>query len=170
MRRLARHTTGSAIMEFTLVGIPIIFLLISLFEVGRGMWTYHMVAASVKAGTRYASVHGLDCTIPPNSCLVTIGQIAGRIQQSGRGLLWDQLNLTFTPANGTAVTCTLDNCLSNTSTFPPLASNSPGIPIAISGTYPFRSIISMFWPGAGHPAGMFAATNFGTVSKEVIQF
>jgi Flp pilus assembly protein TadG len=39
--RRKRTRRGSSILEFVLVGIPIIFVLISLFEISRGMWTYH---------------------------------------------------------------------------------------------------------------------------------
>src|SRR5882762_5274489 len=53
---------GSNILEFTLVGIPLVFILISTFEMARGMWNYHVMAYAVKEGTRYASVHGNNCT------------------------------------------------------------------------------------------------------------
>jgi Flp pilus assembly protein TadG len=167
---------GSTLIEFTLVGIPMMFVLISIFELSRGMWTYHTLASAIKAGARYTVVHGQNCTIAPNACTVTIAQIAGRIRSAGPGLLPDQLNLTFTPATGSAISCPLGGsdpsaCLTNTTTWPPTGANSPGQDVMVSGTYPFRSIISMLWPGAGHSTvGTFAATNFGAVSKEQMQF
>src|SRR4051812_36013396 len=67
---------GQTLVEFTFVGIPIIFILISIFEVSRGMWIYHTLAYSVKVGIRYASVHGINCvntTRNQNACRVNMG-------------------------------------------------------------------------------------------------
>ena len=62
-------------LEMTLVGIPIIFILISIFEMSRGMWMYHTAAHSVKLGVRIATTHGENCVYNPpsttNSCSVT---------------------------------------------------------------------------------------------------
>jgi hypothetical protein len=65
-------------LEFVLIGIPVIFVLISIFEIARGMWTYHTMAYAVREGVRYASVHGKGCA-SPNTCQVTIGQITSVI-------------------------------------------------------------------------------------------
>ena len=51
---------GSSMVEFALVGIPLIFILISIFEISRGMWMYETVAHAVREGARYAAVHGQD--------------------------------------------------------------------------------------------------------------
>ena len=41
-KRLFRSRCGGqSLVEFTLVGIPLIFVLISVFEISRGMWMYH---------------------------------------------------------------------------------------------------------------------------------
>ena len=78
---------GSAMIEFTLVGIPMIFLLISIFEMSRAMWNYHTLAFAIREGTRYAVVHGSGCsTDPRNSCQATVAQVAQRIQDAGIGL------------------------------------------------------------------------------------
>ena len=47
----SRGRTGSTLIEFTLVGIPLIFVLISTFEMARGMWNYQTLAYAVRAGT-----------------------------------------------------------------------------------------------------------------------
>ena len=65
--RRNRTRRGSSILEFVLVGIPIIFVLISLFEISRGMWTYHTMAYAVREGVCYATVHGKGCA-SPNTC------------------------------------------------------------------------------------------------------
>lgn len=155
---------GSSLLEFTLVGIPLIFLLISIFEISRGMWIYHTLAHAIKEGTRYASVHGQDCATSPNSCAVTVADVAARIRDAGVGLIPTQFqNITLglavpgspTPVN--PVTCsTLDACLQMTTTYWPSGAPgqpinpmaAPGMDVLMSGQYPFSSAIALLWPGA----------------------
>ncbi|HZT33587.1 MAG TPA: TadE/TadG family type IV pilus assembly protein [Bryobacteraceae bacterium] len=167
MRR-SRAQRGNTLLEFTLVGIPLIFLLISTFEMARGMWIYHTLAYAVREGTRYAVVHGVDCATAPNSCQVTVGQVAGRIRQAAPGLLPAQMSLVLTAANGT-VTCALSDCLSNTSNWPSAPGSSAGLALQISAAYPYQSLISMLWPGGANLAP-FGAFNLSASSKQAIQF
>jgi Flp pilus assembly protein TadG len=162
---------GAAILEFTLVGIPIIFVLISTFEMGRGMWMYHTLAAGVKEGTRYAIVHGQNCGLTPNTCTVTMSQIASKIATSGTGLsgAGSAVTLTFTDAGGTATSCTLSNCPATR--FPPATESAPGLKVTIKGSYAFSSVICMLWPGAGAGAyGPSGTVNLAASSSEAIQF
>ena len=184
MRSRKKGCNGSAILEFTLVGIPMIFVLISVFEVARGMWVYHTLAHAVKEGTRFAIVNGKNCAAIPG-CTVTIADIADRIRLAGVGLAPNELEVRLTSmrqssgggvvVNGTPVNCTpLSSCLSRSSqpgdVWPPGPGNRPKMDsVLIEGTYPFRSAIAMFWPGAGR--GMkFAAFWLPASSMEVIQF
>lgn len=169
MTRRTDARRGSAVLEMTLVGIGMIFVLISTVEIARGMWIYHAVTYAVRDGTRYTIVHGKNCSINPNSCTVTIGQIAARIRAAGTGLMPDALKLTFTTSNGSATTCTLTNCLTTTSVWPPSSANAPGDSITITASYPFHSAIAMFWPGAGAGAS-FQAVNFSASSTDIMQF
>lgn len=166
-RRNRKEHGGTSLVEFTLVGIPMIFLLISTFEVARGMWTYHTLAYAVKEGTRYASVHGKTCTVAPNACAVTVSQVAQRVSDSAAGLLPANLTLTFTSLSGT-FSCKVTTCLTNLSQWPPDPSNQQGSDIEIDGVYPFQSAISMFWPGAG-PGVSVATVNFPASSKETME-
>jgi Flp pilus assembly protein TadG len=145
-RKRSSEHGGSTFLEFVLVGVPVIFVMFSTFEMARGMWSYHSLAYAVREGTRYAIVHGASCSTDPNSCTVTIGQIAG-----------------------SAITCTMNNCLSNNTTWPPSSANSIGTPLTISANYPFRSGIAFFFPGS-RPTGSFPAMNFPASSKDLIQF
>ncbi|HLK47448.1 MAG TPA: TadE family protein [Bryobacteraceae bacterium] len=172
MRRANQRQRGDALVEFTLVGIPLIFALISIFEISRGMWIYHSLAYAVTEGTRYAIVHGENCTIQPNSCQTTIAGIAGVIQYAGVGLLSDQLSLTFTSKAGSVGPCLLKDCLiqaAYTSTWPPANANLPGMDVTISAKYPFSSAIAMFWPGTG-PGLVFPTVNLPATATERIQF
>ncbi len=164
-----RKVNGNSLVEFTLVGIPLIFVLISTFEMARGMWIYHTLAHAVKEGTRYAVVHGRSCTTLPNTCAVPLSETARRIRQSAPAFVPEDLRLTFTADDGSAVTCTLDECLASGDLWPPAGSNRPGMDVEIAATYPFRSMICMFWPGAGS-AGALGTYNLPAWSRDRIQF
>ena len=168
MFRGRRRQKGNALIEFTLVGIPLMFTLISIFEISRGMWIYHTLAYAVTEGTRYAAVHGENCSASPNSCSKAISDVAGVIQYVGVGLLPDQLNLTFTSKAG-SVPCILKDCLSNATPWPPANANLRGMDVTISANYPFSSAIAMFWPGAGQGV-VFPTFNLPATSTERIQF
>src|SRR5258708_26191990 len=95
MAKTRRRQKGSSMLEFVLVGIPVIFVLISLFEIARGMWTYHTMAYAVREGVRYATVHGKGCA-SPNTVQVTIGQITSVIKAAGVGLPPSTTTVTLT--------------------------------------------------------------------------
>ncbi|HWB83787.1 MAG TPA: TadE family protein [Bryobacteraceae bacterium] len=164
-----KQRRGSSLLEFTLVGIPIIFMLLSLFEVSRGMWIYHTLAYAVRQGTHYSSLHGKGCA-SPNTCQVTIGDITGVIKTAGLGLDPNAVTLTFTPASGSATSDTMANLLSNTTTWPPSSANVPGQHVTIAATYSFQTFLAMFWPGAGRAVMDSRAFTLGASSTEPIQF
>ena len=159
---------GASTIEFTLIGIPMIFLLISTFEVARGMWSYETLAYGVKEGTRYASVHGQTCATAPNTCTVTVGQVVQKVLDNSSGLLSSDMNLTLTSLSGATACRPASSCVGNGTVWPPAPDNALGKNIEIDATYPFQSAISMFWPGAG--SGMQAAVvTFQASSQEAMQ-
>jgi Flp pilus assembly protein TadG len=155
-------------VEFVLAGIPVIFVLISIFELSRGMWNYHTMAYAAREGVRYAAVHGKGCAAP-RTCQVTIGQITSVIKRAGAGLPPSTTVVTFTPASGSASSDTMANQLTSSTVWPPSAANAPGQNIKIKVTYPFRTFLAVFWTGAGgvNDSGVF---NIGASSSAPIQF
>lgn len=76
---------GSAIIEMAFVGIPMIFLLISLFEISRGMWIYGTLSYAARQSTRYVTLHGQNCqTI--QTCGITQAQLGNFINNASAGL------------------------------------------------------------------------------------
>jgi len=145
-----RRGRGNATIEFTLVGIPLVFVLISTIEMARGMWIYHTLAYAVKEGTRYAVARGQNNSSANHA---TYQSVCKAIAQAATGLLPADLTLTFQSATANA-TCTADGAGCPVGPWPPGPSPSsiddqPGQTISIAGSYPFVSAISMFWPGAG---------------------
>ena len=189
--RNRRKRLGQTLVEFTFVGIPIIFVLISIFEVSRGMWIYHTLAYSAKVGVRYASVHGINCigktvnaTLDnPNDCAVKLGPadvqgtIAYAIRQAAVGLDPVKTTLVFN-ASGTTTTCNLDatggGSACPATIWPPYDStgvatvNYVGEPLRIDITTSFNSAIVMLWPGA--TAVKFASGTLGASSQDYVQF
>lgn len=158
-------------LEFTLVGIPALFLLISIFEISRGMWSYDSLAAAVNAGARYASLHGQGCSSAGYHCGIAVQDVAAKIAASAPGIRPSDLTVTLTSAVSGTITCSpLSSCLTNTTPWPPATSqeNAPGKEIVIAGQYTFRSALAMVVP-ASTPV-QFAATNLISSSRQVIQF
>ncbi|MBZ5607663.1 MAG: pilus assembly protein [Acidobacteriia bacterium] len=160
---------GSATLEMTLVGIPLIFVLISTFEMARGMWIYHTLAYATRAGTRFAVVHGQNCSVAGNNCAVTRATIAGVIQSAGLGLDPGLLKVQMKSLSEDTGLVTLASLLNDSATFPTGAGAVQQAPITVYAQYPFQSAISMFWPGArgGIQFGSFALP---ASSQERVQF
>lgn len=168
-RSLNKSKRGATMLEFVMVSIPLIFILISLFEIARGMWNYQSLAYGVREGARYAAMHGKDCA-SPNTCLVSIGNITTVIQNAAVGIDPSTVTLTFTPASGTATTDTMTNLATNTTKFPPSTAYAQGQTVTISGKYAFRSILSIFWVGDGRPLVQNGTFYLTAASAEPIQY
>jgi len=163
MMARCRRRAGRAALEFTLVGVPLIFFLMSIFEISRGIWIYHTLAHAAKEGARYVCVKGVNCPTPPNACSVSVGTIA------------EELNVAFSTATasatGTSITCTpLSSCLGNATVFPPSGENTPGLnDVIVDARYPCRSAIALFWPGS-RGVGPLPAITFRSRSRAQIEF
>jgi len=181
MRKKAGFRKGQTVIEFTLVGIPLIFVLISIFEISRGMWVYETLAHTVREANRFAIVHGRNChpsVTNIHNCTQTVGSIATRLRQQGTGLDPNLLQLTFRVINqadpnlnnaSTAVTGTLASLSGNTTLFPPITAFYYMDDISITGKYPFRSALAMFWPGAA-PVRFSPVIWMSADARELIQF
>lgn len=130
---------GSSLIEFTLVGIPLILLIITTIEMCLIMWSYHTLAFAVHEGVRYAATKGQGCTYTGNTCSVSVGTIAQQIASAGTGLAPGQLNVTFTSSSGSISCNPLNSCYSNATIWPPSGANTAGSLISIGGTYPVNS-------------------------------
>ena len=168
MARGRQSERGATLIESVLVAIPMIFVLISTFEIARGMWIYQTMAHALKEAVRYASVHGNGCALTGNTCGITVSQVAGRIQSAGSGLVPTDLSLNFTDSGGT-VSCALSDCLTNTTAWPTTAGGATGSDLTITGRYQFRSALAMFWPTTGGSVS-FGVVNFPASARDTVQF
>lgn len=167
---------GATILEFTMIGIGMIFVFLSFFEIARGMWTYQTLAYAVREGARYSSVHGKDCdpSVGSANCLVTVSQIASVVLSAGPGLDPTTTTMTLTAANGATTTDTIKNLMDASSSYattkwPPTTSYAPGQLVKMSATYPFRTFLAMLWMG-GSAVNDSQVFTLGASSSEPIQF
>lgn len=168
-----KRQRGSSLVEFTFVGIPVLFVLISTFEMARGMWIYATLAHAVRDGARYAIVHGNNCAVRPHQCVVTVGTVAGRIRDAGAGLEPEQVTVTLRSVSGGSVITTigpasLSSLLGNGTAFPAGPGSVPGNDVEVRASYPFRSAIVMYWPGSSGKE--FGAVVLPASSRDKIQF
>lgn len=164
---MRRGRRGSTLIEFTLVGIPMIFILLSITEMARGMWVYHSLASATNSAARLASLHGAGCGTP-NNCLITLDTLASTIQHSAPGLIPGTLNVTFTSTAGDTTCNPLSACIGNSTQWPPSGANAVGANIEVSGSYLFRSGLAIFVPGAG--GLLFGQVRFKAYSRQQVQF
>jgi Flp pilus assembly protein TadG len=171
-----RRSRGSALIEFCLTGIPLIFIWISIEEVGRGVWNYHTLQYAAKTAGAYAAVHGATCAISPNACTVTISNIASAFQTAAIGIPTSQVVLTFTTASGAATSCNLGGtsnlCSSLSTTWPPASNsdNAVGKSFEINAMYTFHSALAMVAPGPGGGPVKFGSMYFPGDTQQIIQY
>jgi hypothetical protein len=163
-RRRDRRS-GSAIVEFTLVAIPLLFLICFTLEFGRAMWSFHTLAGAVKSGTRYAIVHGDRCAQVSAACQATVGDVTSKIRTAGFGLDTALLRITLKAGDATRICTPITSCTSDGSQWPPDGDNAVGLPLSIDAVYSFQSTLNSFWPGQSR-----AAFDLTASSQETIQF
>jgi len=146
-----RRRRGSAMLEFVMTGIPLLFIWVSTIEMARGMWQYHSLQYAVKQTALYASVHGATCA-SPNNCFVNVSSVVNVFSNYATALPLSKVQLQLTSSSGT-VTCTVvSTCSSNGSwgnQWPPAGANAIGADIKIRADYTFSSALALFIPGSG---------------------
>lgn len=155
-----------------MIGIGLIFVIISIFEMSRGMWIYHTLAHASKEATRFLIVHGPDCQ-KHVSCAAdaTFATMANRVQYHGAGLVPTDLQIQVY-ANGTQILgsgggyVTLSSLSGSTGIWS--ATTYRGQPVQVGLRYPFRSALAMFWPGTSPVR--FSLVNLGANSWDTMQF
>jgi Flp pilus assembly protein TadG len=172
--------SGNQTLEFTLVGVPIIFLLFSIANMSFAMLTMHTMQEAVEQGGRYVVTHGSTCSSGTNSCTVTVQQIAGVIAANAVGISSSAVNVSLIPASGTTIACNpLSSCLSSCATscnssrsitWPPSTANAPGQDVIITADYNnLPSPMFMLWPGAGG-ATQVKTTSFHAYTRQRLMF
>jgi Flp pilus assembly protein TadG len=159
MRTLRKSERGSAMVEFTLSSIPLMFVIVSILGMGIVMWNYHTLAKAVKITAREASSHGAGCV--GKSCAWTVGTAATMLSAQAIGVPVGKVNVTFTSAGLTQTCNPLSACTGSSAAWPSLAANVAGsTDVSITASYTPLAAIRMFTlKGAANFASVTLAAN-----------
>jgi len=164
--------SGNQTVEFTLIGLPLTFLLFSIANMCFAMLTLHTLQEAVEQGARYASTRGSTCSSGSNSCTVTVAQIVNVVSNSAAGINKSKLNVYLTSASNTVTNCApVSTCSSTNTTWPTSTSsdNAPGKDIIVSANCNVSAPMFMFWGGSS--AGTrISSTAFAAYSRQRLMF
>jgi Flp pilus assembly protein TadG len=147
MRR-RNEQRGSAIVEFALTGVPLIFMWIGIFWMSFGMWEFHTLQYATKMANAYVAVHGASYVTAAGSA-IQVKNVATVLANNAVGIVPSSVTLTLTAGAQTPYSCRLDACKSDSTTWPPTAANSVGTNIQIKAAFTFLSAFGMWSPTAG---------------------
>jgi Flp pilus assembly protein TadG len=164
---------GSAILEFTFTGIPLIFVWISVVQMSLGMWHYHTLQYATKAAGEYAAFHGLGCA---GACNKQIKDVAAVLANYAIGIPASSIQCTFktlasdhTTACGSTISCQLDSCETNVTAWPPTGCNTANAnDLTILTGFQFNPAMGMVAPGAG--VVRFGSAWFPAFTHQMIVF
>jgi Flp pilus assembly protein TadG len=146
-RKKTRSRRGATMVEFTLLGIPTIFLFTSILTCSIDMWQFFTLSYAVDQTARYAATHGAGCA---SSCTITRADVATYLEGQAIALSPSLTTMVLNDGSG-AITCNpVTACPSGTSQFPSSGHNTAGTnTVTITVTYALTNPFAMFWPSAG---------------------
>ena len=139
-------------IEFVLTGIPILFIWLGTVQMSVAMFRYAGLQFGTKATLDYITLHGSGY-VGSTGTPLTIADFANYARS--QALFYDPTELTATFGAGgsggtnTTVQCRLDNCMSNTTTWPPTSANTPGTAVSLKLDFTTKWGIGMYTPGSG---------------------
>jgi len=180
-----RREGGNQTLEFTLVGIPLLFILFGVANMSFAMLTLHTLQEACEQGARYAATRGSTCSSGTNTCGVTVGQIAGVISKAAAGISPASLIVTLTvcAAGSSYATCSpvnspvnqvscnpLTSCSGSSTAWPSSSNNTAGsYDVIVSADCTVASPIFMYWPSGG-PAVKTQSSTFHAYSRQELVF
>ena len=166
-----RTTAGNAQIEFALCGVFVIFAMISIFDMARGLWINHTLSQAVRDGTRYAVVHGALNVNPTTNVRLpgsNLRDVYNVVRRSALGMVPSQLRLRFESADG-VIDCNPDCPSAELDLpWPPNGAANKNMEIGIQANYPYNSMVVMFFPGS--KGIQFGRYILGSVARERIAF
>lgn len=158
---------GQALLEFTLIGIPFLFMTLSIISVSLNMFQFDSLPYAVDLTARYVSTHGEGCSQNGNTCLLAVSDVVSYFSAQGMGLEMGKVALTLTDSSGTITCSPLTSCSSSSATFPATTSNSVGSDFTINARYLLSNPMPMMWGNKSVAAGRF---NVGATARQRIIF
>lgn len=167
-KRTQKKRRGSALLEFTLIGIPVIFISTSVMSASLDMWQFHNLAYGTQMTARYVAMHGRTCTQNGNACTMTVGNVASYFEGQALALDASKLNVKLQSLSETINCNPLDTCNSSATVFPNSSDNGVKFDIVVTATYPMTNPIALFWPGVGSVTP--STFNLFATSRQMIVF
>ena len=158
---------GNTLIEFTLLGIPMIFIMVSVVSVSIDMWQFLDLPYCVEETARYVTTHGQGCSQNGSNCLITVGNVAAFFESQTAALDPSQVNVTLTDGSGSTNCNPVSACGASSAQFPNAGYNSPGSDVKVQATYVLKNPIAMFWPPDKDGSHDFTV---GATSRQRIMF
>lgn len=126
----SRHgERGSVVAEFALASLASIWLTLGIIEVGRAVYTYHLVSNGARLGSRYGIVRGSAVNSAcQGAAPSTAAAVSSYVKSMSPGLDTTQLAVN--------TTCGSAGCSSVTN-----ATNGPGCPVSVQVSYNFKFLL-----------------------------
>ena len=165
----ARRRRGSTLVEFTMLGIPVIFLFTSVMTASVDMWQFFTLSYAVAQTARAAALHGISCTQNSNACQITRANLATFFQSEAIALDTASTTMVLNDGSG-AITCNpVTSCPSSSLVFPSSGHNSVGTnSVTVSATYALTNPIFMFWPGSTGGVASHSFTVGATSTQQIL--
>ena len=167
MRR-RKNSRGSTVVEFSLVGIPMVLTFVGIVAMGLTMWTYETLSYATQELNRYIAVHGTHCGSGTNNCKLTVGNVATAAESFAIGLNTSSLNMTLTSPNGSYTCNPISSCTSNANAWPPSSDSTVGTAIQVRMSYQVNPAFTMIW--ADSKTAMYGSYTLGSYSKQRVLF
>ena len=167
MRTAASAVRGSVLVEFALVGIPLMLISTATAVVSLDMWQYHTLAYSTQATTRYVSLHGRSCTQDGSSCIVTVGDVARYFIGHALALEASKTNVTLQSASQTITCNPVSTCTGNTVQFPNANDNGLNFDVTVKAYYAITNPTPLVLPGVSAGPATF---NLFAISRQRITY
>lgn len=133
---------GSGMIEFAFSAVILFILLFGSIGVMMAFYTYEVVNQYARDASRYAIVHGADCSIPPDfttSC--SIGTGGGAAAPASVALKTYLNHQIFPGINGANLTVTTAYAIApgagQCTTYPATTCNGPGDQVTVTVSYPY---------------------------------
>ena len=160
VRKARGSRRGATLIEFTMLGIPAIFLFTSIFTCSIDMFQFFTLSYAADTTARFAALHGSGCSANGNACTITQAAVATYLKGQALALNSTLTTMTLNDGSG-AVTCNpVTSCPTPTAQFPSSGNNVAGTnSVTVTVTYGLTNPIAMFWPSGGSsPPGTFTAS------------
>jgi Flp pilus assembly protein TadG len=167
MLRRKHNQGGQSLIEFALLGIPMMFMSISVVAISIDMWEYHNLAYATEMTARYITVHGASCSQNGNTCTIQVKDVAAFFAAQAMALNPGSVNVSLTDGSGTTTCNPVNTCNSTTTQFPSTSYNNVGQDVTVQATYVLKNPLPIYWPPRTDAAHDYTV---GATSRQWIVF